>query len=115
MKQTCTKFFFCLAILGFILVEFSTSSCSQNTNCTAVVSVTDTLGRPVSQATVKLYANIPGAAVTSTTLTDGSGKTSVTFKNPAIFDITATQGTKTGTGIIQLNIGETTNTTVIIK
>ena len=115
MKQTFTKLFFCLAIFGLVVFGLGTSSCSQNTNCTAVITVKDVSGNPVSQATVKLYANIPNATVSSTTLTDGSGTTSVTFPNPAIFDIKVTYGSKSGTGIIQLDIGQTNNATVIIQ
>lgn len=104
----------CILLLGG-----SNISCNKPTDCKVIVTVQDSAGSPVSGATVKLYSSNPPGQIEGTTTTDGSGNADFTFKLPAIFDIAATKtttsGTKTGTGIIQLQIGQTVQATVTIR
>lgn len=92
------------------------ASCQkQNTNCTCVITVTDSASNPVSNVTVKLYA--PHAQNGATGTTNASGDVNFTFSLPAIYNIKATKAlapydTLKGTGIIQLQIGQTESTTV---
>lgn len=82
----------------------------------ADISVVDSAGHPVNAATVKLYANInPPGQVQAMGTTDAAGNVSFSFQLPAIFDILATQGSRTGTGLIQLQVGGSVSATVTIK
>ena len=95
------------------MLGWSQSSCSKNTSCVANITVLDTNGLPAGGAVVKLYANInPPGQVIAYGNTDAAGNVSFTFQLPAIFDILAAKGTKTGTGLIQLQVGGTVSATV---
>lgn len=125
MKKLITLTCFGLAIVLLSLLTVTQSSCQKNTTCDATIFVVDTTGTggvetPVVGATVYLSASgYKGAgSVTGTATTDNTGHAYLTFQLPAIFNITAT-GTvnsvkMTGTGLVQLNVGGTATSTVII-
>lgn len=115
---------------GFLIASLAltSTSCQKNTDCKATVRVVDSLGIPVNNAAVLLYATIKtssGGTVTAdvkaSATTDGGGEVKFTFKLPAIYDIRATlitsAPTKTyvGTGIIKLEEGKGSDKTVTLK
>ena len=120
-----------LIFAGFLIATFAltNTSCQKNTDCKASVKVVDSLGIPVGNAAVLLYATIKtssGGTVTAdvkaNAVTDGGGEVKFTFKLPAIYDIratfiTTTVPTKTlvGTGIIKLEEGKGADKTVTLK
>jgi len=121
MKKIFTFSLLSLAGLFLIMLGATQSSCQRNTDCTVDIFVVDTTGHggvqtPVAGATVKLYANItPPGQVQAIGTTDNSGHVHFDFKLPAIFDILATSGSMTGTGLVQLNVGGNASQTVLIK
>jgi hypothetical protein len=116
---------------GFLIASFAltSTSCQKNTDCKASVKVVDSLGLPVNNAAVLLFATIKTASggtviadVKANAVTDGGGEVKFTFKLPAIYDIRATLITTTvptktlvGTGIIKLEEGKGTDKTVTLK
>jgi hypothetical protein len=113
-----------LLFAGFII--FTLASCQKETDCIAVVTCQDSLGNPVNNANVLLYAKVKNSAgvtytadITANSPSDASGQVHFTFKLPAIYDILATKtvGTKsiTGIGIIKLEEGQTVEKTVSLK
>src|SRR6478735_2199513 len=102
--------YFALLFSGCLIlaVSITGSSCQKDTDCKAKVICNDSIGRPVGNANVLLYAvvkdpNDPKGQATYTAdvkangISDASGQVSFTFKLPAIYDIkaTLTAGTKT--------------------
>ena len=113
-------------VMAFLV--FSNTSCEKNTDCKASIKCIDSLGLPVNNAAVLLYATIKtpsGGTVTAdvkaNATTDAGGEVKFTFKLPAIYDIKATvitsAPTKTliGTGIIKLEEGKGAEKTITIK
>lgn len=106
------------------------SSCQKDTDCKARVICRDSVGAPVANANVLLYAvvkdpNDPKGQATYTAdvkaeaQSDDGGEASFVFKLPAIYDVRATLTVKTrtlvGTGIIKLEEGKTVEKTVTLK
>src|SRR5690606_39215105 len=108
-----------LIISGFFLssIVFASFSCQKDTDCRAKVSCRDSLGTPVANANVTLFAEVRDpndpkgqntitADVKANGTTDAGGNVSFVFKLPATYDILATVavGTRTleGKGIIKL-------------
>ena len=113
MKKIITFSCFSVGLAFLIILGWGQSSCSKNTTCVANITVLDTNGLPAAGATVKLYANInPPGQVQAMGNTDAAGNVSFTFQLPAIFDISASKGSHTGTGLIQLQVGGTVSATV---
>lgn len=94
----------------------------------ATINCVDSVGVPVNNAAVLLYATIKtssGGTVTAdlkaNATTDAGGQVKFTFKLPAIYDIRATvvttAPTKTlvGTGIIKLEEGKGSEKTVTMR
>ena len=115
-------------ISGFFLATFAFTNvgCDKNTDCKATIVVLDSTGTIVSNANVKLFANVKNSAgatfvadVKADGVTDDAGAVKFTFKLPAIFDIKSTKvvGTRTltGTGIIKLEEGKGTEKEVTIR
>jgi stress response protein SCP2 len=108
-------------------ITFTSVSCEKETDCKAVVTCVDSVGTPVNNADVILYALVksPDGKTTYTAdvkaqgFTEGDGTVNFTFKLPAIYDIkaTATVATRTltGIGIIKLEEGKTIEKTVTMK
>ena len=111
---------FALLFVGLFFVLGTQIACQkQNTNCTCVIAVDSGANlTPISSATVTLYA--PHGTVGATGVTNASGDVNFTFALPAIFNVAVTKTTKTigdtlkGSGIIQLQIGQTESTTISI-
>lgn len=115
------KLFIASFALGLMTLGLSTS-CEKNTDCKLIVKTQDSLGNALGGATVKLYANVKtssGSTVEADLkaegVSDGSGSVSFTFKLPAILDIKAVSGAKTGVGIIKLEEGKTVEKKVTVK
>jgi hypothetical protein len=117
-----------LVIAGFFLTFFlfATLSCNKNTECKATIKCVDSIGVPLNNVAVLLYATVktPSSPATYTAdlkangNTDASGEVHFTFKLPAIYDISATYSatkTYTGSGIIKLEEGKNVDKTVVLK
>jgi hypothetical protein len=118
MKKIITLGCFSGIALSIVLLGGSNISCNKPTDCKAIVTVLDSANNPVAGATVKLYSSNPPGQIQGQGSSDGSGNVTFDFKLPAIFDIAATKTTTktmTGTGIVQLQIGQTVQATVNIK
>ena len=119
MKKIISLSSFCLTLLALVSVFGAQTACKkQDTTCTAVVYVRDSVNNPVQGAAVKLYA--PNSTAGSKGTTGRTGSVTFTFSLPAIFYISASKGiaandTLKGTGLIQLQIGESVSGTVTIK
>jgi hypothetical protein len=116
MNKIITIGCFCLLFgVLFFIIGTQTSCQKQNTNCTCVITVLDSAANPVNGVTVRLYA--PHAQNGATGYTNIAGKVDFTFNLPAIFNVAATKAlgqndTLKGSGIIQLQIGQTESTTI---
>jgi hypothetical protein len=100
-------FFVFLILLS--VMEFS--SCKNDTECEAVVTVNDTAGLPLQGATIRLFAGEVEQFGTS----DAAGQAEFTFEHPAILDIIATDTLfpgDTAKGILKLEEGEKVRKTV---
>ncbi len=107
-----------LCFLAFASVN-TLSSCRKNKDCTAIITVIDTAGAVLNNASVRLYydPNNGKGFVESTQATDASGKTTFVFKLQAIFDTDITYGGKTAkkAGIVMLEPGATVSKTLTFK
>lgn len=115
------KLFIASFAFGVLVLALS-SSCQKNTDCKLIITTHDALGNAVGGATVKLYANVktPSGSTVEADLkaegvSDGSGKSTYTFKLPAILDIKAVSGTLTAVGIVKLEEGKTVEKIVDLK
>ena len=99
------------------------TSCQKNTDCKLIVTTVDSVGNMLPGTIVKLYATVKSYS-SSTTYTadlkaegvsDGSGASKYTFKLPAILDIKASLGSKTGVGIVKLEEGKTIEKKITVK
>ena len=105
--------FACLALLFVFAV--TSSSCNKDKTCHGTVKVVDSAGVGVANANVLLSAPSVGGQVTYKGVTDGSGNVNFEVKLPAIFDVTATKGSMSGTGVIRLDEpGKSAEVTVTI-
>ncbi|HQQ94337.1 MAG TPA: hypothetical protein PLQ93_07270 [Bacteroidia bacterium] len=115
-----------LSLIAAGALLYVLSSCQKDTDCIALITCQDSLGKAVSNANVLLYAKVKNSAgvtytadITANSPSDNSGQVHFTFKLPAIYDILATKtvGTKTlsGIGIIKLEEGNTVEKTVVLK
>ena len=110
--------------IGIMTILFLTNtSCVKHTDVKATVICVDSTGREIPGANVKLFATVKNqngskfvADVKAEGLSDNEGKVSFVFKLPAIFDIKATSGNLTGTGIIKVDEeGKEAQKTVILR
>jgi hypothetical protein len=122
MKKIITISCFSLSLLAFISIIGSQTACKKDsTNCTCVINVKDTNNYPVSGASVKLFAphgTLAEAQASGTT--NSAGSVSFNFSLPAIFTVIAAKAlsandTIHGSGIIQLQIGQSVSTNVTVK
>jgi hypothetical protein len=110
---------FALLFIGLFFVLGTQTACQkQNTNCTCVITVDSTAyPTPVSGAFVQLSA--PHGTVGSNGTTGSSGIVTFNFALPAIFNVQVTRilkagDTLKGSGIIQLQVGQTESTTIVV-
>lgn len=115
------KFFITSLVITCFIVITSTS-CEKNTDCKLTVKTLDSVGLPLGNAKIKLYANVKtssGATVEADLkaegVSDANGVSTYTFKLPAILDIKASVGTKTATSIVKLEEGKGVEKTVTVK
>jgi hypothetical protein len=118
-----------ITLLNALLLSclfFASVSCRKKTDCVARVYCQDENGNAISNANVQLYATVKTSSgstvqadMKANSSTDGSGSTQFTFKLPAIYDIKATAvvGSKTitGSGIVKLEEGQTTERAVTLR
>ncbi len=106
MKTIIFKISTVLGIIVLLTVMFVSSSCNKDKTCHGKVTVVDTVGNPVSSASVKLSAPSVNGDVVYDGITDGSGQASFDVKLPAIFDVVAKKATypgMAGVGVIRLD------------
>lgn len=116
------KLFIATLAFGFITLVFN-NSCQKHTDCKLIITTNDALGNVVAGATVKLYANVKtssGSTVEADLkaqgVSDASGKSTYTFKLPAILDVKAVStGSLTGVGIVKLEEGKTVEKIIVLK
>lgn len=117
--------FSCVALL--LLTAMFSTSCKKDKTCHGKITVIDTAGIPVANATVNLSSppSVPpnshttGGDLKMNGVTDGAGVVNFELKLPAILDIVATSPNfvgMTGKAILRLDEpGKTTDVTVTIK
>jgi hypothetical protein len=122
MKKIITISSFSLSFLALIAITGSQTACHKDsTTCTAVITVKDSNSNAISGATVKLFApHTTLAEAEATGTTNASGSVSFTFSLPAILNIEASKAlaandTLKGSGIIQLQIGQSVSAAVTAK
>ena len=114
------SFLLAFPLLGAMLI--TNTSCDKKTDCMATVICKDANGMLLRGATIQLLAYVKTplkgtitADVRANGVTDENGKVTFTFKLPAIFDIKASKGNLTGTGIIKLEEGNGVEKAVTIQ
>lgn len=92
-----------------LLYLVSSSSCKKETDCTAIITVLDTVGAPLSGAKIRLYSSLPKANLQDQTLTsDSKGEATFVFKYEAILDIEVIHDSLgVAEGVVKLVEGET--------
>lgn len=119
MKKIITISCFAASFLAFFAITGSQTACQkQSTDCPCVITVKDSNSNLVSGATVKLFA--PHGQVEGNGTTNSAGVVNFNFALPAIFNIVAAKAlaandTLHGSGIIQLQIGQTVSQVVTVK
>ncbi|MFZ9295259.1 MAG: hypothetical protein ACO259_03470 [Bacteroidia bacterium] len=124
MKPVILIFFTICILTSCLLIP----SCTKDTTCVAIVNCKDSSGvNALADVNVKLYALIKSADgkttytgdITQSGTTNTAGQVRFEFKLPAILDILAVRSkgtqTLTGTGIIKLEEGSTTEKTILLK
>jgi hypothetical protein len=123
-KYTATNLLFSgNAIASIVILMFgglTFSSCNKNNGPTdAIITVLDTIGKPVSAATVILWQDTSHSTQTGlqsslrqSKSTDVNGKASFEFQQEAYLNIYAIKNSDTVTGIIQLKQYNTVSQTV---
>jgi len=120
MKKIITISCFCLTFLALFFILGTQSACQkQSTNCPCVITITDSNSIGVSGALVRLYA--PHSTAGSFGLTNAAGVINFNFALPAIYNIAVTRGLGPNdtlknltTQVIQLEVGQTESTTVVV-
>ncbi|CAN5635685.1 hypothetical protein BH11BAC2_BH11BAC2_04560 [soil metagenome] len=109
-------------ILLVAVSAISLSSCKKTTPCEAVITVTDTLGRPLPGAHVVLRQDSVvnpqtgvRADIFDEAYTSGQGEVYFSFKNEAVLNIEVTYSTKFIKDYIRLEQSATVRKTVIVK
>ncbi len=122
MKKIITISCFSLPFLALFAILGSQTACQkETTNCTAVITIDSAGNLPVAGALVKLYppkGNLSEAEASGTT--NAAGSVTFTFSLPAIlnvaaFEVRSVNDTLKGSGVIQLQIGQTVSSTVYVK
>ncbi len=111
-----------LVSLVVIFAGFPIISCKKTGPADCVITVVDSNGTRIPQATVILKQD---SVVNSTTgvqasiyeegITDGSGSVSFSFKLEAVLNIEASRGLKSGRDFIRLEQSKTVSKSVVIR
>jgi hypothetical protein len=106
-------------LIALVITAVLPVSCKKDTTCKAEITVVDAqTNQPLSGATVKLdchTCNPPGSLQTDQSTTDASGRTSFSFREEAVLDITVSYPNKpNATGVIKLEAGKTATKTIAI-
>ena len=106
-----------ILFLSLVVIGTSFSSCKKETDCTAVITVVDAGGTPVSGATIHLYSKADRADLQDETkVSDVAGKANFVFKYEAILNIDAKKDALVNIGdVVKLEPGKTVEKTVTIK
>lgn len=94
------------------------TSCKKPTGPSiAVITVLDSLNKPVAGATVELTSKLtkPPGTVYDKQETGSDGKTRHSFELEAILDVIVTKGNKTGSDIVKLEPHDRVERTVILN
>lgn len=109
---------FSLAFIGIITV----SSCKKTEPCEAIITVVDTLGRPVAAAKVVLRQDSVvnpqtgvRADIFDEEFTTSSGEAIFKFQWEAVLNVEVTSSTLTAKDYIRLEQSETVRKTVVVK
>lgn len=105
---------------------FSASSCKKTEPCEAVITVKDTLGKPLAGATVSIHPDSATLAnlgsdqdylsdVVQEAVTSSSGEVFFTVQREAVLDVDVIYLTQTAQDYIRLQEGETARLTVIVE
>jgi hypothetical protein len=119
MKKIITVGCFCISFVALFFILGTQIACQkQSTNCPCTVTVDSGAGNiPVSGVIVRLYA--PHSTAGSLGQTNGAGVIDFNFSLPAVYSISAVyrKGSvyDSGSGIIQLEVGQPESATVTIK
>ena len=119
MKKIITISCFCFSFVSLFFVFGTQTACQQQkTNCPCTITVKDSNGNAISSILVRLYA--PNSTAGALGLTNAGGAIDFNFSEPAVYNITAVKAlgpndTLKGTGVIQLQEGQTESTTVTAK
>ncbi len=110
--------FLILAFMGII----ATTSCKKTKPCEAVITVTDSLGRPIAGAIVVLRQDSvinPETGVRANIFdeetTAGNGEAIFSFSWEAVLNVEVTHQTKSAKDYIRLEQSETVRKTVVLK
>jgi len=108
----------CLAFIGLITV----SSCKKTKDCEAIITVVDTLGRPVAAAKVVLRQDSVvnpqtgvRADIFDEEFTTSNGEAIFKFKWEAVLNVEVTSLTTSAKDYIRLEQSETVRKTVTVK
>jgi len=108
----------CLAFIGLITV----SSCKKTEDCEAIITVVDTLGRPVAAAKVVLRQDSVvnpqtgvRADIFDEEFTTSNGEAIFKFKWEAVLNVEVTSLTTSAKDYIRLEQSETVRKTVTVK
>ena len=117
-----TKLFISYLAVALLIIGFNSSCKQKSTDCQLTVITNDSLGMPLGNVDVKVYANVKtstGAVVEadlkSTGTSDAAGMSTYTFKLPAILDVRGTYGKKSGEGLIKLEEGKSVEKIIVIR
>ncbi len=116
------KLFAAYLVISVFIIGLTTS-CEKKTDCKLTITTVDAAGLSLSNVKIKLYANVKtssGSTVEADLkaegVSDGGGKSTYSFKLPAILDIKAIgSGSLTGAGIIKLEEGKSVEKTIVVK
>lgn len=113
--------FLVVLLFSSLIISFNTS-CKKEGPAQAVISVTDTLGRPISGASVVLRqdsvtnpVNGVQASVNVPQVTDAAGQAYFSFDLEAVLIVEAEKGNRSARDFVRLEQSKTVSKTLIIK
>ena len=118
MKKIITLSGFAGVFLSLLFLGGTNVSCNKPTECLATITVLDTNNKAVDSA--KIVVSSPnGGAVATTVYTNSSGVAPVNFNLPAVLNVNVAKVytapywySLTGTGVLELQAGQTVYLTI---